>query len=45
MQGKTFYNGGSPLMLGVVSDVTPAPQQHTASAPMDVPGKKAALAN
>ena len=24
MQGKTFYNGGTPLMLGVVSDDTPA---------------------
>jgi hypothetical protein len=23
-QGKTFYNGGSPIMLGVLSDVTPA---------------------
>jgi len=28
MQGKTFYNNGSPLMLGVLSDVTP-----TAEAP------------
>jgi PAS domain-containing protein len=24
IQGKTFYNAGSPLMLGVLSDVTPA---------------------
>ena len=24
MQGKTFYNAGAPLMLGVISDVTPA---------------------
>ncbi len=24
IQGKTFYNGGSPIMLGVLSDVTPA---------------------
>jgi PAS domain-containing protein len=23
IQGKTFYNAGSPLMLGVLSDVTP----------------------
>jgi PAS domain-containing protein len=26
MQGKTFYNSGTPLMLGVVSDATPASQ-------------------
>jgi PAS domain-containing protein len=26
IQGKTFYNGGVPIMLGVLSDVTPAPQ-------------------
>ncbi|HEY2495785.1 MAG TPA: MEDS domain-containing protein [Candidatus Angelobacter sp.] len=24
IQGKTFYNGGAPIMLGVLSDVTPA---------------------
>jgi len=24
IQGKTFYNGGTPIMLGVLSDVTPA---------------------
>jgi PAS domain-containing protein len=24
MQGKTFYNSGAPLMLGVLSDATPA---------------------
>lgn len=24
IQGKTFYNSGSPIMLGVVTDVTPA---------------------
>jgi PAS domain S-box-containing protein len=24
IRGKTVYNGGSPLILGVVSDVTPA---------------------
>jgi PAS domain-containing protein len=24
IQGKTFYNGGSPIMLGVLSDTTPA---------------------
>jgi PAS domain-containing protein len=24
MQGKTFYNGGAQLMLGVISDATPA---------------------
>jgi hypothetical protein len=44
MQGKTFYNSGSPLMLGVVSDVTPA-AANNAPASLDVPGKKAALAN
>ena len=26
MQGKTFYNSGTPLMLGVLSDATPASQ-------------------
>jgi hypothetical protein len=26
IQGKTFYNSGSPIMLGVLSDVTPAAQ-------------------
>ena len=26
MQGKTFYNSGAPLMLGVLSDATPASQ-------------------
>ena len=45
MQGKTFYNNGSPLMLGVVSDVTPAEENNAAPAPLDLPGKKAALAN
>ena len=24
IQGKTFYNSGTPIMLGVLSDVTPA---------------------
>jgi hypothetical protein len=23
IQGKMFYNGGTPIMLGVLSDVTP----------------------
>jgi PAS domain-containing protein len=45
MQGKTFYNSGAPLMLGVVSDVTPAGENNAAPAPLDVPGKKTALAN
>jgi PAS domain-containing protein len=45
MQGKTFYNSGSPLMLGVVSDVTPAAENNAAPAPLGVPGKKAAPAN
>jgi PAS domain-containing protein len=31
MQGKTFYNGGAPLMLGVLSDGTPAAEFAAAS--------------
>jgi PAS domain-containing protein len=31
MQGKTFYNGGAPLMLGVLSDGTPAMEFAAAS--------------
>jgi PAS domain-containing protein len=31
MQGKTFYNGGTPLMLGVISDGTPALEAAAAS--------------
>ena len=30
MQGKTFYNSGAPLMLGVLSDATPASQSAAA---------------
>jgi len=45
MQGKTLYNSGSLLLLGVLSDVTPAAQVSAAPAPLDVPGKKAALAS
>jgi PAS domain-containing protein len=26
IQGRTFYNNGFPIMLGVLSDITPAPQ-------------------
>ena len=33
IQGRTFYNSGFPIMLGVLSDVTPAPQNP------GVPGK------
>jgi len=44
MQGKTFYNSGSPLMLGVLSDVTPAAENKAVPATLDIPGKKAALA-
>jgi PAS domain-containing protein len=42
MQGKTFYNGGAPLMLGVLSDVTPMAETNPASAAPDLAGKKAA---
>jgi PAS domain-containing protein len=45
MQGKTFYNGGSPLMLGVISDVTPAAENNTSTATFDPPDKKAAVAS
>jgi PAS domain-containing protein len=45
MQGKTFYNGGSPLMLGVLSDATPTRENCTVPATLDTAGKKAALAN
>ena len=45
MQGKTFYNSGSPLMLGVVSDVTPSEENHVAPSVLAVSGKKAARAN
>ncbi|MGB8128538.1 MAG: MEDS domain-containing protein [Candidatus Angelobacter sp.] len=31
MQGKTFYNGGAPLMLGVLSDGTPGAEVAAAS--------------
>jgi PAS domain-containing protein len=31
MQGKTFYNGGTPLMLGVISDGTPEVEAAAAS--------------
>jgi PAS domain-containing protein len=44
MQGKTFYNGGSPLMLGVISDVTPAAGNNTAQVSLNLPDKKAAFA-
>jgi PAS domain-containing protein len=45
MQGKTFYNGGSPLMLGVISDVTPLAETNTAPATFDPPDNKAAAAS
>jgi hypothetical protein len=44
MQGKTFYNGGSPLMLGVISDVTPAAGNNIAHVSLNLPAKKAAFA-
>jgi KaiC/GvpD/RAD55 family RecA-like ATPase len=28
IRGKTFYNGGQPIVLGVVSDTTPAGNEH-----------------
>jgi hypothetical protein len=31
IQGKTFYNGGSPLMLGVLSDITPTAEINSLS--------------
>jgi len=42
MQGKTFYNSGAPLMLGVLSDVTPASQTATASVADKLARKKSA---
>lgn len=43
MQGKTFYNSGSPLMLGVLSDVTPtAEETNPVSTASGLAGKKAA---
>jgi len=45
MQGKTFYNSGSPLMLGVISDVTPAAENNAAPAALDLPVEKTALAS
>jgi PAS domain-containing protein len=46
MQGKTFYNGGSPLMLGVLSDVTPIIETNAVPAASSSPDKKTAgLAN
>jgi len=45
MQGKTFYNSGSPLMLGVISDVTPAAENNAAPTALDLPDKKTALAS
>jgi PAS domain-containing protein len=46
MQGKTFYNNGFPLMLGVLSDVTPTTETNPVSAaPAPVGKKTAGLAN
>jgi PAS domain-containing protein len=42
MQGKTFYNGGLPLMLGVLSDVTPTAEAHAADIGHAPAHKKAA---
>jgi hypothetical protein len=42
MQGRTFYNSGSPLMLGVLSDVTPtAEETNPVSAAPGLAGRKA----
>jgi PAS domain-containing protein len=38
MQGKTFYNSGAPLMLGVLSDATPASHSATASVTQELAG-------
>jgi PAS domain-containing protein len=45
MQGKTFYNGGSPLMLGVLSDVTPDENIALPDLPKLVRKKAVRLAN
>jgi len=45
MQGKTFYNNGSPLMLGVLSDVTPMAETNPVSAAPDLAKKAAGLSN
>ena len=46
MQGRTFYNSGSPLMLGVLSDVTPtAEETNPVSAAPGLAKKTAGLAN
>jgi hypothetical protein len=42
MQGKTFYNSGAPLMLGVLSDATPASQSATTSVAEKLARKKSA---
>ena len=39
IQGKTFYNSGAPLMLGVLSDATPASRSAAASVPEKLRGK------
>ena len=41
IQGKTFYNGGSPIMLGVLSDVTPAEECRVVSQNVKPSGKPA----
>jgi PAS domain-containing protein len=40
MQGKTFYNSGAPLMLGVLSDATPASQSAAAEVDQEFARKK-----
>jgi PAS domain-containing protein len=45
MQGKTFYNSGSPLMLGVLSDATPADEPNLVSAVSHIARKDTAPAN
>ncbi|MGC2744798.1 MAG: MEDS domain-containing protein [Candidatus Angelobacter sp.] len=45
MQGKTFYNAGAPLMLGVISDATPAWEPAAAAVAQKPAAKKEARIN
>jgi PAS domain-containing protein len=45
MQGKTFYNAGAPLMLGVISDATPAWEPAAAPVAQKSASKKEARIN
>ena len=41
IQGRTFFNGGTPIMLGVLSDVTPAAAETSA---VEIKGRAAKTA-